>query len=183
MGSPNFRSLDIKTQTWQRRGLEWVCERAGTLPVAQMEPRHVRTLRNDLQATPEVSRAMLKSLRALFRWATELDKVRHNPAAGVEALHHKSDGHKPWSAADREAFKKRHEIGTLAYRPTRWRSTRSVGGKMLRASGRATCIACQMEALACDSDTRRTRTAIRSMRTFPCTAISRRQSMLWDRTP
>ena len=114
MGSPAYGRLDPKTQQWQRRSLEWVCEKAGDLPFAQMEPRHVRKLRNELQSVPAASRTMLKALRAMFRWAIELDKVRSNPTIGVEPIAYVVGGHPPWTIADREAFKARHPLGTPA---------------------------------------------------------------------
>ena len=113
MASPNFQRLDPKTRAWQRRGLEWVCKRCGDLSVALMEPKHVRALRNEPQA-PTASRSMLKALKAMFRWASELDKVSVNPALGVPVLLRVSDGYRPWSEEDREKFKVRHPVGTQA---------------------------------------------------------------------
>jgi hypothetical protein len=45
--SASFKALDAKTQNWRRRALEAVCEKHAGKPVALMQPKHVRALRDE----------------------------------------------------------------------------------------------------------------------------------------
>ena len=65
--SSSFAQLDPMTQNWERRALERICESSGDKPVAMMQPKHVRKLRDDLREMPGASKTRLKALRALFR--------------------------------------------------------------------------------------------------------------------
>src|SRR5262249_51791101 len=82
--SATFKALDGSTQSWRRRALDAVCERHGDKPVALMRGKHVRMLRDELADRPGAARNRLKALRALFRWATEVDEAPHDPTRDVK---------------------------------------------------------------------------------------------------
>src|SRR5215471_6911793 len=84
--STTFKALDKSTQSWRRRALDAVCERHGEKPVALMQAKHVRKLRDELADRPGAARNRLKALRALFRWATEADEAPHDPTRDVKAI-------------------------------------------------------------------------------------------------
>src|SRR6516162_1313498 len=50
--SPIFERLDKSTQAWRRRALDAICERHAEKPVARIEPRHVRMLRDERADQP-----------------------------------------------------------------------------------------------------------------------------------
>jgi integrase len=112
--SPSFTLLDKKTKGWRRHALDLIAHKHGALPVAQMRAKHVRGFRDALQATPAASLALLKALRALFRWAAEAEHVESDPTIGVTAIRYASSGHHPWLLDEIERYKNRHPIGTPA---------------------------------------------------------------------
>src|SRR5215831_14959576 len=69
--SATFKLLDPATQTWRRRALDAVAEKHAHKPVALMQARHVRDLRNELKDKPGAANQRLKALKALFAWACE----------------------------------------------------------------------------------------------------------------
>jgi integrase/recombinase XerD len=112
--SSPYAQLDPMTQKWERRALERVCELNGDKPVAMMQPKHVRNLRDELRGMPGASKTRLKALRALFRWAVEADEAPHDPTAGVKAIRYVTTGHHAWTREEIQAYEQRHPIGTRA---------------------------------------------------------------------
>jgi len=112
--SPAFQRLDQSTQSWQRRALDGVCTKNADKPVAMMQGRHVRRIRDELANTPAAANHRLKALRALFAWAVEEDEAPHNPTLGVKKIKYASEGHHSWTVEEIEQYKKRHRLGTKA---------------------------------------------------------------------
>jgi integrase/recombinase XerD len=69
--SPTFKRLDAATQSWRRRALDSMCEKHADKPVARMEARHVRALRDERFDQPGAANTRLKALKALFAWLCE----------------------------------------------------------------------------------------------------------------
>lgn len=112
--SAEFKRLDRGTQTWRRHHLDLIAEGHGEKPVAMLEGRHIRRLRDELSATPVVTNKRLKALRALFAWAVEDEAAPHDPTVGVRLLKHVSGGYHSWTLAEIGQFEKRHPLGTKA---------------------------------------------------------------------
>src|SRR6266436_212047 len=55
-----FKRLDISTQSWRRRALDAICEKHGDRLIADMQPRHVRKLRDEKAGKPAAARNRLK---------------------------------------------------------------------------------------------------------------------------
>jgi integrase len=91
-----------------------VCEKEGNKPVALMQPRHVKRLRDEKADKPGAARNRLKALQALFRWAVEEDLAPHNPTIGVQPIALKSKSHHAWTVEEIQAFERRHPIGSKA---------------------------------------------------------------------
>jgi integrase/recombinase XerD len=113
-GSAAFGRLDPSTQSWQRRALDRLAQQHGDKPVALMQPKHVRSLRDELKETPGAAKTRLKALRALFRWAVEADEAPHDPTFGVKPINYVSHGFHTWTIEEVEAYERRHPIGTKA---------------------------------------------------------------------
>jgi site-specific recombinase XerD len=107
-----FMSLDTSTQSWIRHHLDGICEKHADKPVTMMSSRHVRNLRNELEATPAAANKRLKALKVLFGWATEEEEAKHNPTIGVKKIKYATNGHHTWTAAEIEQYKQRHSLGT-----------------------------------------------------------------------
>lgn len=112
--STTFKALDASTQSWRRRELDTICLKHGDKPVAQMSGKHVRMLRDEKADLPGASRTRLKALRALFRWAVEIDEAPHDPTVGVRIISYVTKGHHSWSIEEVESYEQRHPLGTNA---------------------------------------------------------------------
>jgi integrase/recombinase XerD len=92
--SPTFKRLDPATQSWRRRALDVISEKHGPKPVALMEERHIRMLRDERADHPGAANQRLKALKALFAWGAEgrPDIVPRNPTWGVRKIKYPSAG-------------------------------------------------------------------------------------------
>ncbi|MGU3496399.1 tyrosine recombinase XerC [Xanthobacteraceae bacterium A53D] len=113
--SSEYKALDQSTRSWRRRELEALCPTKGHLPVAKMEPKHVRHLREELSDRPGVANQRLKALRAMFSWAVEAGELAVNPARDIKLIRYKSNGHHSWTIEEVRRFEVRHPLGTKAY--------------------------------------------------------------------
>jgi integrase/recombinase XerD len=107
-----FEALDLSTQNWRRRTLDEICAAHGDKPVALMQPRHIRLLRDEKKGA--VANQRLKALRALFQWAVEDDEVTSDPTRDVKKVKYVTGGHHTWTAEEIEIYKARHLLGTKA---------------------------------------------------------------------
>lgn len=107
-----FDRLDQSTKAWRQRELEELCEKYGKLPIAMMQPRHIRTMRDE-KDTPTTSNQRLKALRALFKWAVEANQAEHNPTLGVERVPSPdTGGHHAWTPEEVAQFEQHYPVGT-----------------------------------------------------------------------
>lgn len=63
---------------------------------------------------PGAADNLIKTVRAVYRFAQKRDLVQANPAAGIEAINISKGGAKPWTLADLKAFRDRHPKGSMA---------------------------------------------------------------------
>jgi integrase/recombinase XerD len=112
--SATFKALDASTQSWRRRALDAICEQHGDKPIARMQSKHVRMLRDEKANTPGAARNRLKALRALFRWGLEAGEATNDPTRDVKPLPHRSEGHHSWTADQVRAFEDRHPVSSKA---------------------------------------------------------------------
>lgn len=112
--SSMWGELDPKTQATRRGILERFAQHKGNgdKPYKLMLPRHIRTRRDEMMATPEAANSMVKVLRQLFRFAVRYDHHDTNPAAEVELLKSSSEGYHSWTLAEIEQFEAKHPVGT-----------------------------------------------------------------------
>jgi integrase len=115
-GSATFKRLDPATQAWRRRALDSICEKNAHKPVALMEARHVRSLRDERADQPGAANQRLKALKALFAWACEDEPnlAQHNPTIGVKKIKYATSGHHSWTANEIKQYRDRHPIDSKA---------------------------------------------------------------------
>ncbi|MDJ0631220.1 MAG: tyrosine-type recombinase/integrase [Rhodobacter sp.] len=78
-------------------------------------PRHkVLEIRDEMVGTPGAADNMVKSIRALFKWAVDRGHVQENPAAGIGRIS-RGSGATPWTPADVDQFRKFHAPGSMAH--------------------------------------------------------------------
>ncbi|WP_245409718.1 tyrosine-type recombinase/integrase [Pararhizobium haloflavum] len=126
MKSPEYGQLDDRTQRVRRQILDRLCEAKpkdrqgvpafGLWPVARMQPRHIREIRDDNADRPEAANGILKALRQVFAYGIEADirYVKGNPAREVQYLKSKGDGHHAWTIEEVEQYERVHAVGTMA---------------------------------------------------------------------
>jgi integrase/recombinase XerD len=112
--SASYKALDVSTRNWQRRALDEIAQNHAAKPVAMMQARHVRKMRDAKFATPAAANQLLKALRALFSWANEAEETTVNPTIGVKKLRYRSDGHHTWTNEEIQQFYDRHPLGSQA---------------------------------------------------------------------
>jgi integrase/recombinase XerD len=112
--SAAYKALDISTRNWQRRALDEIAGEHGAKPIAMMQPRHMRRMRDAKVATPAAANQLVKALRALFSWANEAEETTVNPTIGVKKLKYQSEGHHTWTDEEIQQFYERHPLGTKA---------------------------------------------------------------------
>ncbi|WP_246767672.1 tyrosine-type recombinase/integrase [Bradyrhizobium sp. CCBAU 53340] len=113
-GSSAYKALDISTRNWQRRALDEIAGEHGAKPIAMMQPRHVRRMRDAKATTPAAANQLVKALRALFSWANEAEETTVNPTVGVKKLKYRSEGHHTWTDEEIQQYYVRHPLGTKA---------------------------------------------------------------------
>lgn len=122
--SEEFQELGPITQEERRRILEHTLRepsRPGSTflfadyPVTKLEHKHIRVLRDRKKSAKNAGNHRIKALRVLFKWAIENDigGMAKNPARDVSRFK-VSGGYPPWTEEERELFKKRHPVGTMA---------------------------------------------------------------------
>jgi integrase/recombinase XerD len=114
--SPTFKQLDLATQSWRRRALDAMSEKHGHKPVALMEQRHIRMLRDERADQPGAANQRLKALKALFAWGCEArpDIAPRNPTWAVRKIKYVSAGHHSWAPEEISQYRERHTRGSKA---------------------------------------------------------------------
>lgn len=65
---------------------------------------------------PGAADNLIKTVRALYKWAMERDRIDYNPAAGIGIINKTpKGGATPWTTDDIRAFKERHLPGSTAH--------------------------------------------------------------------
>lgn len=87
----------------------------GDRPAFGMQPEHVRAILNEMANTPAHANNMLKSIRAMYKWAAEIHDIHPNPTDGVSKLRYHTNGYTPWTVADLRKFVECHPTDSKAY--------------------------------------------------------------------
>lgn len=110
--SQRFRDLAPATREYRNRILTKIESDYGGAMMADLEPRHIRA---DLRKfEPHAANHRLKVWRALCACWIGQDMIEIDPAKMVSKPDlPASDGHKPWTRGDVEAFRNHWRIGTM----------------------------------------------------------------------
>jgi integrase len=123
MASPEFDALADATRAQRRNVLEatWAEPHQpgsdmlfGECPLAHLGAKQIRVLRDRKRDHPEAANHRLKCIRAVFRWAVEVEHVDANPARAVPNIPNRTDGHHTWTVSEVEQYRRRHKPGTKA---------------------------------------------------------------------
>jgi site-specific recombinase XerD len=86
----------------------------GAKPVAKMETRHVRKIRNEKEEFPAAANMRMKALRAMFSWANEEEVTSINPCLGVKNIKYVAKPHHTWTEDEIAQFNDHHPVGSKA---------------------------------------------------------------------
>jgi integrase len=89
-----------------------VIENSKDAQFSQIATRDIRNARESRKATPFAANNFLKAMRKLFDWAKEAEYVSTNPAADVDFLLTKTEGHTPWTLDDVKKYEAYWHLGT-----------------------------------------------------------------------
>lgn len=112
--SAEFKLLADRTRMVRRRVLDVFCEQYGDNPFRSLEPKHIRSRRDDMADRPEAANQLLKLLRQVLSFAVANDLVKHNVAKEVPYIHTGSTGFHAWTTDEVRKYESKHPIGTMA---------------------------------------------------------------------
>jgi integrase len=124
LASSEFKRLDARSQRLRASILKSCFAepftpgsdaRFGQCPVAALEAKHVKALRDKKASLPGAANNRLKYLSSMFTWAVENDHMKTNPARDVKPLGYESDGFHTWTIEEIRQFTARHPLGTKAH--------------------------------------------------------------------
>jgi len=123
--SAEYKQLDARTRRVRKGIIEhiWaeplkpgVSKLFEDIPIPSFTPKHMRVLRDRKADLPEAANGRIKSLRAVFAWATKKDVelAMTNPARDVDYFKSGSEGFHSWTEEEIAKFEARHPVGTKA---------------------------------------------------------------------
>ncbi|WP_157982314.1 tyrosine-type recombinase/integrase [Oceanicella sp. SM1341] len=92
-----------------------VTQEHGDRHAFRIPARAIRKIIEARAATPAAANNLLKTLRAMYRWAIEAGLADTDPTAGIGWLSATTEGHTPWTSRDLRRFIKVHPFGTQAH--------------------------------------------------------------------
>ncbi len=110
--SSDWAATKQATRSQRENVMTRVIKASENPPFRAISTESIRDLREAMQDRPAAANNMIKTFRAMFRWAEESGHVDDNPAAKVRFIASKSDGFRPWSRDDLARFRDRWPLGT-----------------------------------------------------------------------
>ena len=107
-----WTNLAPTTRRLRKSFFEQILETAGSKPISAVTPTATKAGIKRREKTPAQAQHFLDTMRGLFRWAIEADKVRTDPTATVTLSRRKTDGYPIWTEEDVAAYEQRWPIGT-----------------------------------------------------------------------
>lgn len=110
--SSEWAALAPATRKQRDNILSHVLEGSSDFPADAIERKHIIAGRERRKETPGAANNYLKTMRAVFSWATERELVAEDPTQGVKKLRLQAGGFHAWSEDEIQAFEKRWPLGT-----------------------------------------------------------------------
>lgn len=111
-GSAYFTQLGASTQIVYRRIVDGLRRTHGTISVAMLDAKAIRSALHKRAKTPAAANHFLRVMKTLMKLAVENEWRPDNPATGIDRLREKAEGIPTWSEDDIRAFEARWPIGT-----------------------------------------------------------------------
>lgn len=110
-GSRAWEKLAENTRSTRERILRRVAATAGDIPAHEIDRKMVVDSR-EKASTPGAAHHLVTTLRSLFKWAVDVDRLEENPAVGVAAPRQHTEGYHTWTDAEIARFEARWPLGT-----------------------------------------------------------------------
>lgn len=110
--SAAWAALKPATRRQRDNIMRRVLAKAGEEPFVDIDKASILAGMDAKKATPAAARNFLETMRGLFRWAHDAQHIDEDPTHGVRAERKQTDGLKPWSEAEIDAFRRRWPPGT-----------------------------------------------------------------------
>lgn len=112
--SPEFRDRKPGTQSIYRRVIDDLVKRAGALPTALIERKHVKKWRDEKAETPGMANMVVSVVRLLMAYAMDNDYRKDNPAVRLKRF--QLGEHRAWTPEELAAFERHWKPGTMQRR-------------------------------------------------------------------
>lgn len=112
--APEFQGLKQSTQTTYRGILERFRVEYGDAQVQTLRRQHIKAILGGMSDRPSAANNLLDRLRALMRFAIEIEWRENDPTHMVRGYKIKGDGFHTWTEAEIEQFERRHPPGSKA---------------------------------------------------------------------
>lgn len=111
MRSPSWRALSSATRSQRGNILKGVLAAAGKASYREIDRAAITEGRD--RRTPSAGRHFLDTMRGLFKWALESERVKTDPTAGIRyPAQPKTGGFPPWTEDDVRKYHDRWPLGT-----------------------------------------------------------------------
>ena len=110
--SANWTVALPTTRKHRNHFLEQLLASAGDVPFRTIKRQQILDERDRRSHTPFSANNYVKTMRALFRWATDRGYVEENYAQRVPFLKTRTPGFRPWTMEDVERFRQCWPLGT-----------------------------------------------------------------------
>ncbi|WP_310622465.1 tyrosine-type recombinase/integrase [Flexibacterium corallicola] len=110
--SAAYNKNQPSTQKYQLCGFKKIREKWETARFDRVTSKDIKRKMNDLQHTPEAANQLLKTFRALVKWALYVELIDRDPTTGVSYYKHNTDGFYSWADKDFERFTAAFALGT-----------------------------------------------------------------------
>jgi integrase len=114
LASPEFKATRPNTQKVYRRVLEGLARIHGRDPVALLERRHVKALRDARSETPGAANQLVSVMRMLLNYAVENELRTDNPAQRIKLF--KGGEHRAWTDEECAIFEAHWPPGSMQRR-------------------------------------------------------------------
>ena len=94
------------------RDLQLGSMRCGFLPVAQLQPKHIRKIIDGMADRSAAANNLLKVIRVVLAFAVDRGWRDDNPALHIKPLKRRTEGFLTWSEEDIAKFERRWPLGT-----------------------------------------------------------------------
>jgi integrase len=111
VSSAKFKQLGPSTQAVYRRIIDDLFRKHGDKPVAMMQSNHIRWMPDAKAETPAAANHLLRTLRALMKYAVQEGIRPDDPTQGVDRLKEVGEGVETWTEEDIAVFEGRWPDG------------------------------------------------------------------------